>query len=138
MEEHSGIIVDDLHFARVLLHVSGHITEDVGELSKASIYIRDSYHGKLKPSHWDFDRKNRKFHIVYHILGANNSYPIETGDYYLRLKNKGEKYYSYLDAHLRNCEKDGRLIYIPTEEEKESGDFDAKPYRFTFSRNTAR
>lgn len=138
MEEHSGIIVDDLHFARVLLHVSGHITEDVGELSKASIYIRDSYHGKLKPSHLDFDRKNRKFHIVYHILGANNSYPIETGDYYLRLKNKGEKYYSYLDAHLRNCEKDGRLMYIPTEEEKESGDFDAKPYRFTFSRNTAK
>ena len=138
MEEHSGIIVDDLHFARVLLHVSGHITEDVGELSKASIYIRDSYHGKLKPSHLDFDRKNRKFHIVYHILGANNSYPIETGDYYLRLKNKGEKYYSYLDVHLRNCEKDGRLIYIPTEEEKESGDFDAKPYRFTFSRNTAK
>ena len=138
MEEHSGIIVDDLHFARVLLHVSGHITEDVGELSKASIYIRDSYHGKLKPSHLDFDRKNRKFHIVYHILGANNSYPIETGDYYLRLKNKGEKYYSYLDVHLRNCEKDGRLMYIPTEEEKESGDFDAKPYRFTFSRNTAK
>lgn len=138
MEEHSGIIVDDLHFARVLLHVSGHITEDVGELSKASIYIRDSYHGKLKPSHLDFDRKNRKFHIVYHILGANNSYPIETGDYYLRLKNKGEKYYSYLDAHLRSCEKDGRLKYIPTEEEKESGDFDAKPYRFTFSRNTAK
>jgi len=138
MEEHSGIIVDDLHFARVLLHVSGHITEDVGELSKASIYIRDSYHGKLKPSHLDFDRKNRKFHIVYHILGANNSYPIETGDYYLRLKNKGEKYYSFLDAHLRNCEKDGRLMYIPTEEEKESGDFDAKPYRFTFSRNTAK
>ena len=29
-------------------------------------------------------------------------------------------------------------MYIPTEEEKESGDFDAKPYRFTFSRNTAK
>ncbi len=138
MEEHSGIIVDEVHFARVLLHVSGHITEDVGELSKASIYIKDSYHGKLKPSHLDFDRKLRRFHIVYHILGANNSYPIETGDYYLRLKNHGEKYYSYLAPALRNCEKDGRLKYIPAQQDIDSGDTDKKPFQFTFSRNTAK
>ncbi len=138
MEEHSGIIVDDLHFARVLLHVYGHITEDVGDLSKASIYIRDSYHGKLKPSHLDFDRKKRTFHIVYHILGANDSYPIESGDYYLRLKSQGVKYYSYLAPALRHCEKDGRLRYVPTQEDIDKGDTDKTPYQFTFSRNTAK
>ena len=138
MEEHSGIIVDDLYFARVLLHVTGHITEDVGELSKASIYIKDSYQGKLKPSHLDFDRKKRTFHIVYHVLGANASYPIETGDYYLRLKNHGERYYSYLTKDLRHCEKDGRLKYIPTEEELKAPDYEEKPYHFIFSKNTAK
>ncbi|MQN02289.1 MAG: hypothetical protein DUD27_00340 [Lachnospiraceae bacterium] len=138
MEEHSGIIVDDLYFARVLLHVRGHITEDVGELSKASIYIKDSFQGKLVPSHLDFDRKNRTFHIVYHVLAANADYPIETGDYYLRLKNHGKRYYSYLTESLRETEKDGKLKYIPTEEEFRTGDYDPAPYEFELTKNTAK
>lgn len=137
MEEVTGIIVDSIQFARVLLHVTGHVTEDVGNLKDAHIYIKDSFNGKVKPSHLDFDRKQRTFHIVYHILGANNNYPIESGDYYLLLKNNGQKYYSYLPEPLQACEKDGRLRYEPTEEEKETGDYDKKPYQFTFSRKTA-
>ena len=109
---HSGIIIDELHFARVLLYMNGHITEDVGDLTNAKIYIEDvsGFYGKFSPETLEIDPVNRTFKLHYHILSIRDKMPLLTGDYYLRIKCHKKVWPAYVSEEMHHIAENGRLI----------------------------
>lgn len=111
IEDFEGIVIDHLEFARVILKISGHITENVGKLSGATITLEDYAVGKMTPAHLEIDEEKRTFSLRYHMLGADHLYPMPTGDYYLALRVNGKKYYAHVCDSLHYLNKNGRIVF---------------------------
>ena len=110
--KHSGIIIEELYFARVLLHIRGSITKDVGDLKNIQIYIEDvaGCYGRFSPESLTVNEEDRTFSLHYHIASINQNMPLPTGEYYLRLKCGEQVYPAYVTEKLNHTTKDGRLI----------------------------
>lgn len=108
----SGITIEELHFARVLLYMSGYITEDVGDLQNATIYLEDvsGFYGTFSPESLEIDATNRTFKLHYHILSVRDKMPLLTGDYYLRIKCHNKVWPAYVSSEMHHIAENGRLI----------------------------
>ena len=111
MSDQCGLLIEDVHYARVILHIKGRIVGIDNIAEDANICLEDSFRGSFSPAHLEIDRKEKTFYLRYNILSVNNKEPMSSGEYYLVLFNNKKRYYSYVIDDLHYLSKTGRLVF---------------------------
>ena len=109
MPDQVGLLIEEIYYARVILHIRGRIIGVEKIDPEARICLEDSFHGKVYPAHTEIE--GDRFYIRYNIMNCNGPEPMSTGEYYLILENGKKRYFSYVVDKLHYLSKTGRLVF---------------------------
>ncbi|MBP5655773.1 MAG: D-ribitol-5-phosphate cytidylyltransferase [Clostridiales bacterium] len=99
----SGAVLTTVEFKRVMLNISGYISDDIsGDIEQAQLILK-SDKVTAAPHHIKVSVKHRTFDAAFHISDMVDRAPLPTGSYKLLLVVDGKEYPSYLDTRLRHA-----------------------------------